>query len=390
MKIRNNNTNWDVKKILEEYDLCDDCLGRLASKKTSMIPNNLLGKRIKKGLQKRQTKKCYICKNLISNLKQYISKTTNLSKEYQYENFLLGTTLKPSILDKDDLIRSKFRLIGVDSIKTAITKQITNQFSKKTRKKIEYQNPDLTIIINFKNNSLKIYSKPVFLYGRYLKNKRGITQKQKSCSVCLGKGCRSCNYYGISGLNSIEGRISKFLCSNFKAKQAKISWIGGEGKDSLVLGNGRPFFVKVINPKARKVKLSKKIHLNGVVIKNFKIIKLIPIDPLKFKSKIQANVITQNKIIPDHLNRLQNLTKSIIKIFENSKTTRKLIYELKYKQLSDTSFTILFTVEGGFPVKRFVEGNKINPSISEIFNQKCKCKEFDFNDVILEKQQITR
>ncbi|KAG2480950.1 MAG: tRNA pseudouridine synthase Pus10 [Nitrosopumilales archaeon] len=41
------------------------------------------------------------------------------------------------------------------------------------------------------------------------------------------------------------------------------------------------------------------------------------------------------------------------------------------------------TVDGGLPIKRFVEGDSVKPNISEILDMNCKCKEFDFYSVEL-------
>ena len=55
------------EKILKEYDLCENCLGRLFSKKLRVSSNKFLGKKIRKRLGKK-TSECHICKNIFSNL----------------------------------------------------------------------------------------------------------------------------------------------------------------------------------------------------------------------------------------------------------------------------------------------------------------------------------
>jgi len=68
---------------------------------------------------------------------------------------------------------------------------------------------------------------------------------------------------------------------------------------------------------------------------------------------------------------------------KSGKEANKAIYKLSYKKLSPTSFNLCLTTDGGLPIKRFVEGNYVNPSISRVLGIKCKCKEFDFHDVEL-------
>ena len=110
-----------AKQIIKEFDLCEDCLGRLFAKNLSLTSNKLLGKRINKILNVKHTSKCYICKNVLSNLESYMEKMFEIGKDYQYSTFLVGAKLQPSITDKDDIIRSKFGLRGIDSVKTDIT-----------------------------------------------------------------------------------------------------------------------------------------------------------------------------------------------------------------------------------------------------------------------------
>ena len=60
---------------------------------------------------------------------------------------------------------------------------------------------------------------------------------------CSGKGCRICNFHGISEFDSVEGLYSpQFLFEKFGGSTAKFTWIGGEDKSSLVLGTGTTFF----------------------------------------------------------------------------------------------------------------------------------------------------
>jgi len=44
---------------------------------------------------------------------------------------------------------------------------------------------------------------------------------------------------------------------------------------------------------------------------------------------------------------------------------------------------MIITVEGGFPIKRFIVGDGVLPNISTLFGTKCVAKEFDFLDIIV-------
>src|SRR5438445_13290516 len=252
----------ETRAMLKEYSLCDNCHGRIFATKLGLTSYGRLGNKIKHTLKQKNSRSCYICKNLMSKLDLQLDKMLDMSKEYEFSSFLIGAILQPSIQDRDDQIRSKFKLKGIHSIKNDITREIGKRFGRKTKTIVNYQNPDIVFTLDFKNEECEIKPKPVFLTGRYTKTVRGIPQKQRPCENCAGKECHACEFHGISEFGSVEGKIAKCLYEKFGAQQAKITWIGSEDETSLVLGKGRPFFAKLVNPHKREIKFVKKISLD--------------------------------------------------------------------------------------------------------------------------------
>jgi len=370
-----------TNEILQKYDLCDQCLGRLFSKQLHLSSNKLLGRKLKNEFV--STNKCYICKNLFSKLDFFLKLMLDSSSNYAFKTYGVGLLIKPSIVDRDDFIRSKYKLKGIDSIKTDIAKELIKLFTKKTQKIMDPFDPEITFTINLKDESCQLRSKSIVISGRYVKSKRGYTQKQKSCDNCSGKGCRICNFHGISEFESVEGVISKLIFKKFGGTTTKFTWIGGEDKSSLVLGNGRPFFVKIKNPSKRKPRLSDK-EFDFVSLFNLKLIGESPKKPLNFNSKIKIKISTSLPINLKNLKKLKDLTTTPIVIYENSgKRYEKKIFGLKYTKNSDNVFTMTVIAEGGFPVKRFVVGNDVLPNISSLFDNPCVSQEFDFLDIMI-------
>ncbi len=374
----------EAKIISTDYRLCDVCLGRLYAKKMAVSSNDRLGKKLQTLLKTKATK-CYICKNLLENLQYPLKAIIEATSDMQFSTFVIGATIKPSLIDRDDFIKSKFKLRGIDGIKTSITKELSKKFSKKTRSKIDFNSPDVTITFNFKDNTCDVKSKPVFVFGKYTKEKRGLEQKQKSCSNCRGKGCVVCQFHGIGNFESVEGSIAKILYQKFSSPKVKISWIGGEDKDSLVLGRGRPFFAKILNPKKRKLKFPSKIKVKEITIHNLRIIDKVPSGPLQFISKIEITVLTKKPIDTKLLKSLKKITKSPVVIYEKfGRRNEKFIHNLKYKKTSQNSFSLTIKTDGGLPVKHFVNGQNVFPNLSDLLDNQCTCKKFDFHEVILQ------
>ena len=373
------------KSILNEYDLCDNCLGRFFISFTHLTSVRILGNQIRHSINSRIVTKCYICKNIFSNIDLYVKMMQDTSFGYKFSTFTVGAILKQSIIERDDKLRSIFQLRGIDGIKTAITKELGKKFVMKTKKHIDHLSPDTTFTINFKTEQCNVKTKPIFLYGRYLKDKRGLSQKEESCRDCKGKGCIFCNNHGIVSFDGVEGRMAKFLYEKFKTEQVKFTWIGGEDKTSLVMGDGRPFFAKLLSPKKRNIRLAKKSNLNEIMIHDLRKIDHIPNGSIQFKSKTKMLVSTKNNLSSNKLKKLKQLTDAPIEITDSNKQYKKRIYKLKYKKHSLQSFAVEMEADGGIPIKRLVNGFSVIPNISSILNTDCFCEKFDVDQIYLSK-----
>ena len=368
-----------ANQILKKYDLCDNCLGRLFSKKLHLSSNKLLGKKLKKNY--RSTQKCHICKNIFDNLDYFLKIMIDSSSDYSFKSFSIGTTIKPSVIDRDDNLRSNFKLKGIDGIKTDITKELGKLFSKKTKHIVANRDPEVSFTINLKDESCIIRSKPIVLSGRYTKAVRDMSQRQKPCDNCSGKGCRICHFHGISDFDSVEGIISHYIFEKLGGTTAKFTWIGGEDKSSLVLGSGRPFFVKLQNPNRRNLRKTTK-SFDSLKIFDLKLVDDYPKKPVKFISSIKVKITSRTEINPKILKKLKILQNSSVIVTEPSgKRSEKKIFSISQKKISQNSFSLSLKAEGGLPIKRFVSGDGILPNISEILEISCICQEFDFLDV---------
>ena len=381
-----NKITLQSKSILQEYDLCDNCLGRFFISSAHWSSGRRLGNKIRNSINSRAVTKCHICKDLFSKTDLYVKMMCNASIGYEFSTFTVGAILKQSIIERDDKLRSKFHLRGVDGIKTAVTRELGKKFVRKTKTRTDHLLPDMTFTINFKTEQCNVKTKPVFLYGRYIKDKRGFPQKEESCQDCKGKGCNFCDNRGIILFDSVEGKISQFLYEKFGANQVKFTWIGGEDKTSLVMGKGRPFFAKLLSPKKRNVRLPKKSNLDEITIHGLRKIHHIPNGSIHFKSNINILVSTKNNISSQKLKKLKQLITTPIEITDsNNKQHKKTIYKLKYKKNSLQLLTIEIEADGGIPIKRFVDGFSIIPNISGILGTQCTCEKFDINQIYLSK-----
>lgn len=316
----------------------------------------------------------------MNKINELLELTLTSIKEYKYETFLIGAALPSNMLEHEDEIRASFKIKGAENVKSYLTKELGKRLSRETGKRVDYKLPDVTIKIDPVKNDITVRARPVFLFGRYLKRTRGLNQKQERCSICMGKGCSQCNNTGLSGFDSIEGIIVRKLIDSLKCESAKFSWVGGEDKDSLVLNKGRPFFVKVINPKLRFVK-PRSVTKDGVQVKFLKRVERLPDKPLKFSIRVKLLIECECEITNAFLQKLNNLTNMSVRFTgKHGKEMIKNIYKINAK-LSKGALTILMVMDGGLSLKHFVGGDGMVPNISQIIGCKTKCTYFDILNV---------
>ena len=378
-------TQSDISSILlKNYTLCEYCAGRILSKSIGKVPSKFLGKKLINKFGKTSDKKCYICKNIFDSLDFMLNNIIEKSSKYNFKTFHLGIILKPSFLERDDYIKSKFKIRGIENIKFSIAKELAKKISRKINANRISDNPDLFIEANFKEDSCKLRAKPLFVYGRYNKKIRNISQKRKFCNRCNGIGCHNCEFKGIEGVQSIEENISNFFIQKFDCKQVKINWIGGEDQSSLVMGNGRPFFANLLNPKKRNKILTKTFDLKVISLSELKKLTAQPKGSVPFTSEISIIVETKKQIFSSQLKKLKILENSILKdLSSDKKNSQKRIYKIKYKKIGKTRFMLDLFADGGIPIKSFIQNSDITPNVSDLIENRCKCIQIDFKNIVV-------
>ena len=362
--MKNQKTTMATKGISKKYNLCNFCSLRLESKKS-----------------KNTTEKCFICKDIFQKVDDIVGKALMEIAPYEFSSFETGIIIKPSLIDRDDQIKSQFQIKGVNSIKSSLNNEIAKKLSRKTKTKIKHRNPDLTIKINLKDDSYEINSKPMFVYGRYIKKIRTLAQKQRNCNNCAGKGCHNCSFHGLENFNSVEGKISEFLIRKFNCQQIRINWVGGEEKSSLVLGNGRPFFVKIINPKKRKVNLRRKTILDGIELIELRKILEPPTGQIFFKSKVLILIKTEKTVKLTTLKKIEKLEMPLEIHVDDKKTMVKKIYKINFKKTASNLLNITILADGGIPIKSFIKSSYVSPNLTNLLKTQCECLQFDFKKI---------
>jgi tRNA pseudouridine synthase 10 len=327
---------------------------------------------------------CFICQGIFYKINEIVKRIryiVDFQEKYDYHSFSIGTSLPYFMFDKEDYIRSLYKLKDIENIKSSFNFELRNKFKSISKKKLNLINPDIKIDVFFSNNndlSIKTISRSFYLIGRYKKTKL-LTQKEKKG---LENQCIDNSNFTIQKKQSIEMIIQKTLSNCIKSDRMIFSWFGSEDDNSQVLGKGRFFYIHIINPRQRKVKLNKIFSNNGL---DFKIIEkkdFLENTNLNFRVKNKIFVKTANPIGNFYLRNLKELNKSIIRYYYKSKFIYKKIYNIQFKKLDPFHLIIILECDSGLFLRQFIEGRKlIEPNISLKLNNQCEFLKFDILDI---------
>jgi tRNA pseudouridine synthase 10 len=364
--------------------LCEYCSERnFKFVKKKIIKYNTLVKVIES-----KKKDCYICNNFfqktIHSIQNDIINSNHFINNGQDKKIDIGTSLPLILFEKEDNLRALFKIKGLPNIKNQYNTLIRKEIIKKTGYIIDHLNPDIRIEIIIDrefNYEIRYKTKEIVLLGKYNKYQRGLSQRFKNNNINNDKQLDLEN----SCLNiTIEDIILQFLYKQSGSNDIKIAWSGSEDKNSLVLGNGRPFIVKINSPQFRNIQ--KIFDIKDKLKLNFQ---EIHIDDMKIYYKYKIQIKTLIKIIGDKLEKV-DLEKMIsqligdIRFLINNKIIKKKIYSSSYKLIDNKNFEMNLVLDNGIPIKQLIGGKDfIEPCISNLINKKCECVFFDIDDVIL-------
>jgi len=81
---------------------------------------------------------CFICHGIFNKIGEIVNKIFYLIKyeeKYEYRSFSIGTSLPYFMYDKEDYIRSLYKLNNLENIKSSFNFEIRNYFKSISKKK---------------------------------------------------------------------------------------------------------------------------------------------------------------------------------------------------------------------------------------------------------------
>lgn len=400
----NKNILETVEKILPEYCLCDSCLGRLFTKTQKGVSNEDIGSYLRKktGFNKKiKSADCELCQGLSSEVEHFCKLILDSLKGYEFNTFLIGCKIDEDIIEKENelikLTESKYS----ESIKNELNRNIGLKLEKKLDKLVDFEKPDIMVVLDTSFDFISLQIASLFIYGRYKKYTRDMPQTKWFCKICYGKGCRKCDYNGKIYENSVEELVSKEILKATKGTDESFHGAGREDVDVRMLGTGRPFILEIKNPKIRSINLDalkEKINSSNK--------ELIKVDNLRFSDRneiariknagfrkiyrvvIKSDIILNNEKLKKVSSSLQDsninqLTPLRVAHRRADMVREKHIYSCIVESVEDSIATLSLETESGTYIKELVTGDdgRTKPSISEILGSPCRVVELDVMEI---------
>ncbi|MCL4420131.1 MAG: tRNA pseudouridine(54/55) synthase Pus10 [Candidatus Thermoplasmatota archaeon] len=311
---------------------------------------------------------CQFCNGIFLKFQQYFDMIQRELSEYEFDDFLVGSTFDDSVISQEKEIQEIFQNKG-ESIKKEFNREFGKFISEKTGKKVNFKEPEIMIRMDMRYDSFSLQVKSLFVSGFYRKLVRGIPQTR-----WIHRGPSS---------PSVETIIGNRINLLAKGTNFFLHGAGREDVDVLMLGNGREFAIEVENPKRRKLNL---YDLESLINGSGDGVEVFGLKPSSKESVVMIKAEKNDKTYRLGLKFPTRVDKTKLKILEekfsgkdiyqrtplrvssrrSDLVRKRTIRKLEIEDSTGNEVTLLITAESGTYIKELVHGDdgRTEPSIS--------------------------
>ncbi|ASJ08923.1 tRNA pseudouridine(54/55) synthase Pus10 [Thermococcus siculi] len=379
-----------AERVLENYRLCDHCLGRLFAK-LGKGTNEERGRAIRFVLNMERSakglppingpEKCELCGNVFEEIPRLVGKMKEASDGIEFDTFLVGSRFPEEVREREQAIWAKFGIDTAEPINREFNRELGKAFGIATGKDTA-QNPDVVFIVEPYSGKIELQINPLYVYGRYRKLVRGIPQ---------------------TPLPDFEDSVASIICRAFsKASLGKCIFKGAgrEDVDVRMLGNGRPFIVEIKRPKRRRLDLdaiAKEINSSGKV----EALNLSFVSPKEAEKVLTKNhrkeylaiVLVEDGVTPEEAKEVARKLSGLeihqrtpwrVRKARTDKVRVKRVHEAHAKWIDEKHFELRLVTDGGLYIKELVSGDRgrTKPSVSDLLGRPAWCERLDVLNIL--------
>ncbi len=432
---------WITRKaysVIEEYPLCDNCLGRMfallgrgyTNRERGMVLKRLIVQSIHAGVRDGENwalkalremadrltphidtlyaevvggevpkRTCYICGLVNGGLEEFYDKVARevvdiLERDgVEVETFLLGAKVSREVAAREEMVKSAHGLAFAESFGAELKREVSKRIQAVTGYglKPEFVAPDVVIEISYPSGSVSYRLQPLLVAGRYKKLARRVSQ-----TVWITQGL--VKKYPFS----VEEALMA-IAAEYDATTLILHGAGREDVDVRMLGTGRPFVAELKSPRLRArarrdFSSKKRLVVKGLVeaviggIVGRKDVAAAKEEGRSHSKTYRATIIASRDIGVEELRRLEEFFQNRLVEQRTPKRVRhrrpdvvreRRVYSVRAALLAPRVFTALIRAEGGLYIKELVSGDngETRPSFSEVVGAELYCAELDVVDV---------
>ncbi len=392
----------NCKEAMRQGYICDNCLGRIGAQALSGYSNKDRGRMFRaalamaleageefqydpgnfhgfkfrlKSVKTEKPKKCYLCEGFFDDIDLFAGKIRKSLGKIEFDSFLVGTRLSKEMRKSEEALWDKIGIEYCEPIRAEINREVGKRLEKLLRRKADLKNPEIAVILNLEDSSVKIKTNPLFVFGYYKKLARGIPQSKWD-----------------KYKTSIEQIVAKPLMKLTGGRGHGFHGAGREDINARCLA-WRPFVIEILEPKKRKVDLrkverevkkSKKIivKLSGIVNKEIvrKIKKARPDKTYRAIVKLDKDVSEKDlKFLKKIKGIIHQRTPQRVAHRRSDLTRNREVKSIKYGRAGKKLLELEIKGTAGLYIKELISGDegRTKPSVSGLLNRKAVCKELD-------------
>lgn len=335
-----------------------------------------------------ETGPCAICNNKLDKLDGLIEKAAAMLNEMNCGYFAISTKMSESWLRHEERIWDD-SFVKSETVKGTVNRLVVAKLVKATGKKYDAENGECRAVIDFDISKVSVENAALFVFGRYKKFSRELSQSRWTCKKCDGDGCFKCDYTG-KNYTSVEELIGVHFKDAADADDYVLHASGREDVD-VVNTAGRPFVLELTNPKNRKIDLieiANKANVKDIEISDLRLVGRGAVELVAnshFDKAYEAVIEFEKEIGEKELNAIAALSGKTIEQRTPTRVAHRradLIRKRKILNIGiiehkDKNVRMRIEAEAGTYIKELISGDKekTKPSISEIAGTKAKCIE---------------
>ena len=337
---------------------------------------------------------CYICGGALTRrrMEEVAEKAAEELREYEFRNLLVGAKVPADVREREDELRAAFSIDTGEDIKEDITRGVGSALQKRFKVPVEYQNPDIVILVDIFSGTYELQVNPLFIKGVYRKLQKNIPQTPWYCRYCWGRGCGRCNYTGREYPESVSELIGEPALKLFEALSYKFHGAGREDIDATVTGTGRPFILELKHPRKRFVDLTLlekivnedargKVEISNLEYSSRRELRILKnLSPIASKT-YEAVVEFDGDVDEEALRQVMEMFRDIVinqrtpkRVLRRraDKIRQKKVYYVEAEKLGDRVVKFRIKAQGGLYVKELIDGDdgRTEPNIAEVLGRR--------------------